>query len=237
MSTNLDLNDPALWPEWATGLAEGRVQLGAQLRTRDGRMFGNAVVVGEKAARGGVECWQVRTDAGNVVFLTDGEISDAFWPPEWLMDPANTPQQRSGTTIPPAIPRRLIDLSAKASPDWALPSKSTRFAHGLVLGDAVQKFANGSSQTQIACFSSPLFDVHDARDPVELQAANAEFAVECVRFVRESIASQKDGESGAVRACRALVNAYKAGREAGGSIDWSDVDEAHALALAALGME
>lgn len=84
-----DIKEPL--PQWATGLANGKVQPGAQLRTRDGRMMGNAVVTGERVSRYGKEFWPICTDAGSTVFLTDREVDELFWPPEWIMDPVTAP--------------------------------------------------------------------------------------------------------------------------------------------------
>ena len=41
-------------------------------------------------------------------------------------------------------------------------------------------------------------------------------------------------EDVAFAACRTLVSAYRKGKRKGGSVDWSDVDDAHALAKQAL---
>lgn len=107
MNTSFDPPDPALWPTWATGLANGCVQPGAQLCTRDGRAMGNAVVIGEKVERYGVQFWPICTDAGTKTLMTDKEIADQFWPPEWLKD----------SRQPHAVPQHLVALSSRASPD------------------------------------------------------------------------------------------------------------------------
>lgn len=76
-------------PHWATDFAYGEVQIGAQLPTRDGRRAGNAHVID----KGEIDClgttlhfWVVLTDAGNAMELTDGEIAEMFYPPEYVSD-------------------------------------------------------------------------------------------------------------------------------------------------------
>lgn len=51
---------------------------------------------------------------------------------------------------------------------------------------------------------------------------------------RDSSVISERGKSMALAACRALADAYRTGEEHGGSIDWSHLDDAHALALEAI---
>lgn len=93
-----------------------------------------------------------------------------------------------------AVPPELVALSARASEHWAM--SSTRNAAGSVVGGAVQDFTNGSTQTQIASFSVPRLPDADPRDPADMQAANAAFAVACVEWVRSLIARNEAGRVG-----------------------------------------
>lgn len=89
----------------------------------------------------------------------------------------------------PSIPAHLAELSKRASKDWSLPPRSRHIAPGLVLGGETYEFTNGTGQTQIASFTVPRLALGDERDAAAIQAANAEFAVECVRFARRLIAA------------------------------------------------
>jgi hypothetical protein len=74
---------PEFWPDWATSTIDA-VCAGAQLCTRDGRRTGNAVVIKLIDSNSGT--WQVLTDAGNTIFLSEKEIKESFYPPRWTMD-------------------------------------------------------------------------------------------------------------------------------------------------------
>ena len=84
-------NAPDLWPEWIKGRVEsGRIVLGAQLPTKDGRRIGNAVVY---ALSGMIDLngeehhvYEIITDAGSSVKMIEKEIADAFYPSEWIID-------------------------------------------------------------------------------------------------------------------------------------------------------
>lgn len=75
-------------PEWATGhTADGTWQVGAQMRTRDGRRTGNGVIVAMDGDFNLEACRiSVITDSGNKVVFTPGEVMGHFYHPEWVMD-------------------------------------------------------------------------------------------------------------------------------------------------------
>lgn len=69
-------------PSWAISKSNGcYMEIGAQLRTRDGRKIGNAVVVSVDEA-GAI----IVTDAGSRMPLTESELEGLFYPPEWIND-------------------------------------------------------------------------------------------------------------------------------------------------------
>lgn len=76
-------NEPL--PEWAVDFAHGKLVLGAQLCTRDGRRMGNAHIVAipeREFVRN--EVYLILTDAGNSVAMLESEIKDAFYPPKYV---------------------------------------------------------------------------------------------------------------------------------------------------------
>lgn len=90
---NIDEFDDPRLPHWATGKIDGKLCIGAQLPTRDGRFAGNACIVGRAFAFGEPH-WLVLTDAGNMMRLNDSEVASSFYPPQWVMDPATAPGNR-----------------------------------------------------------------------------------------------------------------------------------------------
>lgn len=84
-------SESSLWPEWVKGrIEDGKIVLGAQLPTKDGRRIGNAVVY---ALSGTLELngeshyvYEIITDAGSSVKMLEEEIAEAFYPPEWIID-------------------------------------------------------------------------------------------------------------------------------------------------------
>lgn len=70
--------------DWASAPAEGNFFPSAQLCTRDGRVTGNAVLMWWTIVSG-MPAAVVATDAGNVIIVTQAELEDMFYAPEFLM--------------------------------------------------------------------------------------------------------------------------------------------------------
>jgi hypothetical protein len=84
-------------PHWAIGEANGLLQVGAQLCTRDGRKTGNGVIVSaeEYQFRDYKDIlFKVLSDAGNTLALNTVEVFELFYPPKYLMDVATAPGNR-----------------------------------------------------------------------------------------------------------------------------------------------
>lgn len=82
------LGSPGPLPHWADKHVVGKLELYVQLSTRDGRRFGNGVIVQiHNENYGGVEMmfYVILTDFGNQVVLIEKEIEKYFFPPEWRM--------------------------------------------------------------------------------------------------------------------------------------------------------
>ena len=72
-------------PPWATGTTKAWTDLGAQLRTRDGRRIGNAVVIGHEEQHG-LPFYAVVTDVGTKVYFSERELEVLFHQPLYTMD-------------------------------------------------------------------------------------------------------------------------------------------------------
>lgn len=70
---------------WATGKAKGWTDIGAQLRTKDGRRIGNAVLIGSEQQQG-LTLYQVVTDVGTLVNFTERELEEMFHQPDYTMN-------------------------------------------------------------------------------------------------------------------------------------------------------
>lgn len=86
------------------------------------------------------------------------------------------------------VPSDLAELAGVASEDWEINASWSW--GGAVLGGRPIDMANGSSRGQIAHFSVPRLNDDDSRNPIQMQKANAELALACVRFVRRLLAAQ-----------------------------------------------
>lgn len=85
--TNLFMNelcfDPSL-PDWASAHADGNWFPSAQLSTKDGRVTGNGVLMWWTISNG-LPAAVIVTDAGNVIFASQNEMEEMFYPPQFLM--------------------------------------------------------------------------------------------------------------------------------------------------------
>lgn len=75
-------------PAWADKFLGGHIEQYAQLSTRDGRLTGNAVVLGiheETILDVTQRFFTVLTDFGNVIQLSEFQVERQFYPPQWRM--------------------------------------------------------------------------------------------------------------------------------------------------------
>ena len=87
MTTDLDIRNEYKafkglpLPGWAIRFAkEGEWEVGAQLRTKDGRRTGNSFIF-RKSVRG----FHTVTDAGNCVIYQAAELEEGFYYPLWIL--------------------------------------------------------------------------------------------------------------------------------------------------------
>lgn len=72
-------------PPWAIGLTDGQyTDMHAQLPTKNGWKMGNAVTLGTEEKKG-ILYIKIVTDAGNILFLTQNEVEEFFYPPRYIM--------------------------------------------------------------------------------------------------------------------------------------------------------
>jgi hypothetical protein len=93
-------------PDWATGTTTSWC-VGAQLRTKDGRRLGNAVIASYHL--GELSPWEVVTDAGTTLRLDEAELDELFWPPSWVMDAATSPGIRARAALAQPEPEGPTD--------------------------------------------------------------------------------------------------------------------------------
>lgn len=70
-------------PPWASEHFQGELKRGVQLPTRDGRRFGNAVILARRFDT--VDSYIIITDAMNVMTFTSNEIFEGFHTPQYVM--------------------------------------------------------------------------------------------------------------------------------------------------------
>lgn len=73
-------------PHWADGHLDGEFTLYAQLATKDGRRFGNAIIIGVEPGDSIMETrYQLLTDFGNTITLSATSVANCFHPPKFRM--------------------------------------------------------------------------------------------------------------------------------------------------------
>lgn len=79
--------DDSPMPAWAIRKAAG-LEEGSHLPTRDGRRMGNSHIVSiHPSPRGRMGLnYLILTDAGNSIVLSEPEINEYFYPPEYVAD-------------------------------------------------------------------------------------------------------------------------------------------------------
>lgn len=77
-------------PDWAISLAHGKLVLGAQLATRDGRRTGNAhiIKIEDDFVDDGptFQVYTILTDAGNTIRMVEMELNTYFHKPRYVSD-------------------------------------------------------------------------------------------------------------------------------------------------------
>lgn len=82
------LGCPGPVPSWADKYLGGEIELYAQLCTRDGRRFGNGIVIGvEEETFDDVtfNCYTILTDFGNQIVLSAEQVQRGYHLPEFRM--------------------------------------------------------------------------------------------------------------------------------------------------------
>ena len=75
-------------PIWASHRSNGNyLEIGSQLLTRDGRVIGNAKVIGFDLTSERPDLVEICTDVGNKTVLSEAELESLFYPPTLVLKP------------------------------------------------------------------------------------------------------------------------------------------------------
>lgn len=92
----------AMKPDWAERLAGEELEVNLQLCTRDGRQIGNAVIVCQVTESHGTY-WEIMTDIGSIVKMTDEEIDERFYRGLYIMKARDVEARYAGVTGIPHV--------------------------------------------------------------------------------------------------------------------------------------